>query len=141
MIQQKASPEAESMDSDTEPSKRFVESLLSSLNQVWVNALEAWDAQLSISALKTARLAIIVAGAVLALIALTAVSAYAFYLLDSCLAYALSRPDFPVWFAPLMRGLAYLLCSMAGLAYLWHTMVGFGQVSEESAAISAVLQK
>lgn len=141
MIQKETSHENECMNSVAEPSSRLDEGLSSSLTQVWLSSWEALEAQLSISAIKIVRMAVIVAGGVVALIALIAVAAYAFFLLDGCLNYALNSLDYPIWFAPLVRGLTYLLCSMAGLAYLWHTMVGFGQVTEKGAAHSAILQK
>lgn len=112
--------------------------LTGQLTDACANAMEAADAQLAISTLKTARVAVLAAFSILAIVTMAIVAGYGFFLLDGCLARALSIPPLPVWLAPLIRGLLYVLASGAGLFYIWHTMIGFGarpsedEVSDES---------
>ena len=62
------------------------------------------------------------------------VAGYGFFLLDGCLANALSTPSLPAWFAPLARGLLYTLAPAAGFFYVWHTMIGFNENTHREAA-------
>jgi len=126
MIQPETESENVPVNPNDQSSKpKALERLSESLTKVFSNSLEAADAQFAISALKTSRTAILVAGVILAFLALTAVCAYGFFLLDGCLAYALGSPSLPIWFAPLIRGLVYVFSTACAFAYLWHTYVGF----------------
>jgi hypothetical protein len=95
------------------------------LTAVCTNAMEAVDAQLAISALKTARIIIMVAFSILAMVGMAIVIGYGCFLLDGCLANALSVPPLPVWIAPLVRGVVYVAVPATGLLYIWHSTVGF----------------
>ena len=119
----KRSPEA-----DGEPSKTSLTRNLSvEFSKAWANASLAAEAPASIYALKSLRIAVIVVGVIAAIIAMTVVAAYGFYLLDDCLAYCLSAPALPIWFSGLIRGLVYTLAPASGLFYIWHITVGFSE--------------
>jgi hypothetical protein len=97
------------------------------LSEACAHAMEAADAQLAISTLKTTRLIVLVAVAIVALLALTTVAGYGLFLLDGCLAYALSAPTFPAWFAALARGILYTLTPAAGFYFIWRNCIGFDE--------------
>lgn len=88
------------------------------------HALDAADAQLAISSLKTTRLIVLTAVAILALIGLAVVLGCGLYLLDGCLANALHGPAFPDWFAGLARGTLYTLAAGIGIYSLWSHWIG-----------------
>jgi hypothetical protein len=94
------------------------------LADAWTHAIEATDAQFSIYLLKATRLIVIAMFCGVAIVGLSALAGYGFWLLDGCLAYALSQPSMPVWSAPLIRGSVYLGAPLAALLYIWKTMVG-----------------
>lgn len=108
---------------------------------VWRQALEATDAQLSVSVLRVTRLMVIGAFCGTAIIALGALAGYGFWLLDGCLAYVLSRPSMPVWLAPLVRGSIYLGASLATLWYGWKTMDGVGADAGAGAAVAGLVPR
>lgn len=104
----------------TERSKDFA----GHFTDVWTHAIEATDAQFSVYRLKATRFMVIAVFCGVAVIALCALAGYGFWLLDGCLAYALSQPSMPVWLAPLIRGSIYLGASVAISLFIWKTMVG-----------------
>ena len=108
-----------------EPLNDAARNLSGRLTDICANAMEATDAQLSICALKATRAIVIAVFSIVAIVAMTVIAGYGFFLLDGCLASALSIPPLPGWLAPLARGLIYLLVPTAGLCYLWHTLIGF----------------
>jgi hypothetical protein len=120
-VQRKPSSESESSKTST------TRSLSAEFSKACANASDAADAQLSICALKTLRMAVIAVAVITAIVSMTVVAAYGFFLLDACLAHCLSAPTFPGWFSPLIRGLIYTLAPTSGLLYLWHSTVGFSQ--------------
>ena|SRR5579862_82290 len=107
------------------PVRGVTNDLSDQLTGACANAMEAADAQLSISALKTTRIVVLATFAILAILAMTIAVGYGLFLLDGCLANALSIPPLPVWFAPLVRGLIYVFVPATGLLYICHTTVGF----------------
>jgi|GEM_PF-6477612 len=100
------------------------------LTESWKQAMEVTDAQVGILTLKITRLCVITAFCVLGMVALTVFAFHGFFLLDACLAQALSQPPLPLWFAPLTRGILYFSIPSALLFYIWHTMVGYGDGSK-----------
>ena len=106
------------------------------LTDVWTHAIEATDAQLSIYLLKSRRLIVITVFCGVAILALSALAGYGFWLLDGCLAYALSQPAMPVWLAPLIRGSIYLGAPLAALFCIWKTMVGFDTEPDAGASVT-----
>ena len=120
MISEKTIERNETIGGGTERSK----GVSGHLADVWTHAIEATDAQFSVYLLKARRLIVITVFLGVAIIALGALAGYGFWLLDGCLAYALSQPSMPGWLAPLIRGGIYLGAPLAALFYIWKTMVG-----------------
>lgn len=121
MIDRETLERSQAIGGATERSKGFA----GHFADVWTCAIEATDSQLSIYRLKAMRFVVIAVFCVVAVIALCALAGYGFWLLDGCLAYALSQPAMPVWLAPLIRGSVYLGGAFAISLFIWKTMVGF----------------
>ena len=101
------------------------ESIASRATAVWRSAMEVADAQISIWSLQAVRVAVLAAFGVVSSIAGVGLVIYGFFLLDYCLAFALSQPPLPIWVAPLVRGFLYCGLPMIGFLVAWSKLVGF----------------
>ena len=122
-----ATVQIQSLDAALKPTDSAGPNDLSgNLTDVLKNAMEVADAQLGICTLKITRSIFIAAFGLIAMAGLTVLAIHGFFLLDSCLAYALSPAALPIWFSPLVRGLFYVLGPAGLLCYIWQTMAGSG---------------
>jgi hypothetical protein len=99
-------------------------SLSEHLTSVFKNSLEAADAQWAICTLKISRAMIVTVFCIAIVAAMTIVAVYGLFLLDVALKDVLNQPTLPVWFSPLIRGVAYISLSLGVVAYIFHSMVG-----------------
>lgn len=98
--------------------------------EFWEGAVEAAGAEMSIVAMKAARVAVTAVAGMAACVAVFALFIYGFVLLDRCLDYALSGPGWPAWFSPLLRGGVYFGIPLIGFLVL-RSELGGGKDDEE----------
>ena len=101
------------------------------LRAIWANAMEVLNAQCSIWALRTTRVAVLAGFGLLALAGLLVFLICGLVLLDHAFALLLSGPGIPVWVSPLVRGGLYFSVPAVLLFLAWHAAVGYGQVEKK----------